>query len=153
MTGMPRVSDTKIGMPRRRVPFRPKAGEEMPEKAEAGQKPTLQMPALPQANGAGQKSVLEVDVWGLKELLEKGRCVDREGFSLERFIRLITLAKPEREGTRGAFYLSIRTEDGQKYRLYPQLDNLASMEKLEKCDYVALVQVEKEFLSLYRQRD
>lgn len=116
-------------------------------------KPAPEQPAAISAAEDARRNLLSVEAGELKGLLGRGRCVDRELFSLERFIKSISLVHARREGQRGAFYLSINAEDGKRYRLYPQQDNLASMEKLEKCDYVACIQIGGELLSLYRERD
>ena len=77
----------------------------------------------------------------LREFIRKAECVDRMEFKPNQFANRISFTQPKTEGTRGARYVFIRTEDANSWRLYPHLEALASMEKLEKCKFTATIRV------------
>lgn len=77
---------------------------------------------------------LEMEAEELRAWLRKAECLaKREDFDWPRFVNGIHLAEGKKDGTGSARFVFIRTDDGEKWRLYSMNDSMASNEKFEKC--------------------
>lgn len=96
-----------------------------------------------------ETSPLMMETAELREFIRSSTCVDKEGFSPEQFANRVAFSHQKAETGRGARYTSIRSDDGNTWRLYPHLDALASMEKLDRCRFVAMLLAEGKHYHLY----
>ena len=77
---------------------------------------------------------LEMEAEELRAWLRKAECLGkREDFDWARFVNGIYIVQPGKDGSGSARFVSIRTDDGEKWRLYSMNDSMASNEKFEKC--------------------
>lgn len=77
---------------------------------------------------------LEMEAEELRAWLRRTECLGkREGFDWARFVNGIHIVQAGKDGSGGARFVSIRTDDGEKWRLYSMNDSMASNEKFEKC--------------------
>lgn len=93
--------------------------------------------------------ILMMETAELRTFIRSSRCVGREDFSTEQFASNVSFSRPKSETSRGARYAHITSEDGNSWRIYPHIDALASIEKLEKCRFVAMLVSEGRHYHLY----
>ena len=93
---------------------------------------------------------LMMDTSEFREFMRSAEYLDnRKNIDPNQFANSISFSQLKSEMERSARYVAIRRDDGNTWRLYPQMEGLASVEKFEKCMYRATLRADGKDYQLY----